>query len=469
MSVREPATEGYWNEALETLPWSDVLAWQAGQITPFLAALPARSPMYRRLHARVAADLRIRSLDDLQALPFTVKDDIRAAQDEASEGMPLGANQGVPTDEIVQVLSSSGTTGAPLYYALTAADVERITDAVANTFFTAGIRRHDIVAHLVGLPMVAGGLPYADGFRRIGATLCWLGGFPTERILREMRRLRVSAVLATTSFGLYLSEQWGGNEIEEGGGTHGDDVGGTGAPRSSLRKILCGGEPGLNQPEVRHRIARGLGTEHVRETMGLGDVIPSMWGECSQADGMHFNAQRHVAVELVDPASGDAVPWRDGATGELVYSALARDATPLVRYRSRDHAVVTGTARCACGRTSPRIRCIGRTDDMLIYRGMNVFPTAIRDLVVQGFSGRCVPMMRLWREAAGQVRFDDPIAVDVEAAPAVELGDYESLARAVEALVRSRLQVRVAVTIVAPGSLPRGVYKNALLATRHAP
>ena len=101
----------------------------------------------------------------------------------------------------MQAISSSGTTGPPLYYALTRADVEVFSDAIANVWFTAGIRRDDVVAHLVGLPMVAGGLPYADGFRRIGATLCWLGGFPTERILREMRRLRVSALLATTSFG----------------------------------------------------------------------------------------------------------------------------------------------------------------------------------------------------------------------------------------------------------------------------
>ena len=104
----------------------------------------------------------------------------------------------------MQAISSSGTTGRPLYYALTARDVETIGDAVANVWFTAGIRKDDVVAHLVGLPMVAGGLPYADGFRRIGATLCWLGGFPTERILREMRHLRVTALLATTSFALHL-------------------------------------------------------------------------------------------------------------------------------------------------------------------------------------------------------------------------------------------------------------------------
>ena len=117
---------------------------------------------------------------------------------------------------------------------------------------------------------------------------------------------------------------------------------------SCLRKVIGGGEPGLAQPELRRRIAGGLALTHLRETMGLGDVMPSMWGECEAEDGMHFNAQRYVMVELIDPESGATLPWRDGGTGELVYTTFARDATPVVRYRSRDHAEVVAM-RCACG------------------------------------------------------------------------------------------------------------------------
>ncbi|MGZ5748300.1 MAG: phenylacetate--CoA ligase family protein, partial [Caldimonas sp.] len=345
-----------------------------------------------------------------------------------------------------------GTTGRPLYYGLTAGDVEVFADAVANVWFTAGIRRGDIVAHLVGLPMVAGGLPYADGFRRVGATLCWLGGFATERILREMRHLRVTALLATTSFALHLSEKW-------------DEVGAETGVASCLRKVIGGGEPGLAQPELRRRIVGGLALTHLRDTMGLGDVIPSMWGECEAEDGMHFNAQRYVMLELVDPDSGQALPWRDGATGEIVYTTFAREATPVVRYRSRDHAEVVAM-RCACGRTSPRIRCIGRTDDMLIYKGMNVFPTAIRDLVVDRFAGRIEPLLRLWKASREQVRFDAAIAVDVEASAALDDAQRAALAHEIEDLVRAQLQVRVAVAVLDRGGLPRGVYKNAIVAVR---
>ena len=444
------ALSEYWNAELETMDWSGVERWQAARLADVLPALRRRSRFYARLHGD--RPIAMRSLADLAALPFTLKDDLRAAQEAATADAPFGDNQAAPLADIVQAISSSGTTGPPLYYALTARDVEVWTDAIANVWFTAGIRRDDVVAHLVGLPMVAGGLPYADGFRRIGATLCWLGGFPTERIARDMRRLRVTALLATTSFAQYLAERWA-------------DVGHETGIASSLKKVLGGGEPGLGQPDIRARIQHGLGLSHLRETMGLGDVLPSMWGECAAQDGMHFNAQRHVAVELIDPASGQQLTWADGATGELVYTALARDATPVVRYRSRDHARVVGTG-CACGRTSPRIRCIGRTDDMLIFKGMNVFPSAIRDLVIARFAQRVEPVMRIVKEYKEQVRFDEAIPLEVEAAHAAGASSHEALAREIEAEVRKHLQVRVAVTVLPPHALPRGTYKTALVVVR---
>lgn len=442
----------YWNPDLETLAWAEVERWQAGQITRALPAIRARSAFYGEHFAGVVGDPGIASLADLARLPFTVKDDVRAAQEAASDELPFGRNQAAPLVDIVQTLCSSGTTGRPIYYALTRHDADVFADAIANNWYTAGLRADDVVAHLVGLPMVAGGLPYADGFRRLGATLAWLGGFPTERVLAEMRRLRCTALLSTTSFGLYLGEHWAAVGRETG-------------VASRLAKVLCGGESGAQQAEIRQRICDGLGTTHLRDTMGLGDVISGMWAECEAQDGMHFNAQRHVAVELIDPASGEVRGWREGESGELVYTTFDREATPLVRYRSRDHALVVGMA-CACGRTSPRIRVIGRTDDMLIYKGMNVFPAALRDLIVEGFGGRVEPQVRVWKERRDQVRFDDPIAIDVEASPAGASEDPANLAAAIEAEIRRRLQVRVRVTVLAPGSLPRSVYKNALTAVR---
>ena len=442
----------YWNRELETMDWAQVQRWQAGQIARALPGIRARSLMYGELLGGLPDDLKITEFADLARLPVTLKEHVRAAQDAATDEAPLGRNQAVPMKDMVQMLSSSGTTGRPLYYGLTRHDSEVFADAIANTWFTGGVRPDDVVAHLVGLPMVAGGLPYADGFRRIGATLAWLGGFPTERILREMRRLRCTTLLATTSFGLYLAEQW-------------DAVGQETGIASRLSKVLCGGEPGMNQPEIRARITEGLQLQHLRDCMGLGDVISAMWCECEAQDGMHFNAQKYVAVELINPDTGEQIAWQEGATGELVYTTFEREATPMLRYRSRDHAQVVGT-QCSCGRTSPRIRCIGRTDDMLIYKGMNVFPTALRDLIATQFAGQVEPMLRVWKEQRDQVRFDSPIAIDVEAAAGLAPDQFAGLTQAIETHVREQLQVRVRVQLLAHGSLPKSAYKNSLLAVR---
>jgi phenylacetate-coenzyme A ligase PaaK-like adenylate-forming protein len=435
----------YWDPDLETTAWADVQRWQTDRVLTWVAALPARSPFHAEKLAGTVLPEGAGDLGFLADLPFTTKDEIRRSQEDGHPGEPFGRHQGAPLASIVQVVFSSGTTGDPVVFGLTGADLEVWRDGIATGFYTAGIRSTDVIAHLVGLPGVAGGLPYADGFRRIGATLAWLGGLPTERIIRALPRLQASAVLSTTSFGTYLADQ--------------------GEASLGVRRLLGGGEPGLAQPEIREKIRSGWHLDHVNEMMGLGDVMSLLWSECDEEGGMHFCGQRSVAVELIDPASGAPVPWQDGAEGEAVYTTFAREATPALRYRSADHLVVTATA-CSCGRTSPRVRCIGRTDDMLIYKAMNVFPSAIRSVVMEGFAGRVEPYLRIWKDHASQVRYDTPIPVEVEAAPAFEAERYHDVARDIEQQLRTRLQVRAAVRVVAPGTLPRTAYKTPLVHVR---
>src|SRR6266487_419638 len=416
----------YWDPELETAPWKEVLNWQAALVVPFLRALPGRSAFHRTLLGRARLPEHAADLDFLADLPFTTKDEIRRSQAERRPGEPFGRHQGVPLSAVVQILSSSGTTGEPVIFALTGADLEVWRDGIAAGFYTAGIRDDDVVAHLVGLPGVAGGLPYADGFRRIGATLAWIGGLPTERIIALIPRLQATAVLSTTSFGAYLADRC-------------QELTGQDASALGVRALLGGGEPGMGQPEIRDKIIRGWGLQRACEVMGLGDVMALLWAECEAGGGMHFCGQRSVAVELIDPASGAVLPWADGARGEAVYTTFAREATPVLRYRS---------------------------DDMLIYKAMNVFPSAIRDVVVRGFPGAIEPYMRIWKDHADQVRYDTPIPVDVEAAPRLPADRYPEVARAVERELRVRLQIRAAVTILDPETLPRTTYKTPLLHVR---
>src|SRR6266702_1950749 len=419
----------YWDPELETMPWDEVLAWQAARAVPFVLGLPGRSDFHRALLGPGPAVGPAAGLEFLAGLPFTTKDDMRRSQGEGRPGEPFGRHQGVPLPAVVQTLSSSGTTGEPVMFALTETDLRTWRDGIATGFFTAGIRPDDVVAHLVGLPGVAGGLPYADGFRRIGATLAWIGGLPTERIIALIPRLQATAVLSTTSFGTYLADRC-------------QELTGQDASALGVRTLLGGGEPGMSQPEIRDKIIRGWGLQRACEVMGLGDVMALLWAECEAGGGMHFCGQRSVAVELIDPASAPVLP-----------------------YRSADHLVVTATS-CLCGRTSPRIRCVGRTDDMLIYKAMNVFPSAIRDVVVRGFPGAIEPYLRIWKDHADQVRYDTPIPVDVEAAPRLPADRYPEVARAVERELRVRLPTRAAVTILDPETLPRTTYKPPLLHVR---
>lgn len=444
----------YWDAELETLPWHEVQAWQAEQIAPWLRELVDRSAFHREVLADHVLPERFDSLAALAELPTTRKDDVRTSQSSGAAGQPFGRHQAVQLGDVVQALSSSGTTGDPVFFALTRNDLESWNQSIATAFWTAGVRPDDVAAHLVGLPGVAGGLPYADGFRTIGATLVWLGGLATEKIVRALPKVQASVVLATSSFGIYLADQ-----CPELIGREADQLG--------VRNLLGGGEPGLGQPEIREKIISGWGLDSVHETMGLGDVLSMLWAECDEGGGMHFCGQRAVAVELLDPATGEPLPWDEGARGEAVYTTFAREATPAFRYRSADHLVVTADT-CPCGRTSPRVRCVGRTDDMLIYRGMNVFPSAIRDIVVEGFPDVTEPYVRVWKDRVDQVQFDAPIPIEVEASATLDRSAYDEVAGRIEHEVRQHLQVRIDASVVAPGSLPRSAYKTALVHVRDA-
>jgi len=190
----------------------------------------------------------------------------------------------------------------------------------------------------------------------------------------------------------------------------------------------------------------------VYEIMGIGDIAASLWGECPAQAGMHFSAGEFIHVELIDPDTTKSKQFSDGETGELVYTHLQREAAPLLRFRSRDHVQVW-SSRCVCGSTALRVRCTGRTDDMLIVRGVNVFPSAVREVVAR-FHPRVTGAILIQPRSRG-VRQDLPLRVTVEGEP--------DLAAAIAAEIRSRLTFAPELRMVAPGSLPRSDYKSKLV------
>jgi phenylacetate-CoA ligase len=230
-----------------------------------------------------------------------------------------------------------------------------------------------------------------------------------------------------------------------------------GLRESSVERVLVAGEPGGGEPAFRAALEEGWGAR-VTEAMGIGDIGVSLWGECEEQDGMHLGARGFVHAELIEPESGGTVPLVDGAVGELVLTHLRHRAAPLLRFRTRDHVVVR-TTPCPCGRTAPRIRCVGRTDDMLIVRGVNVFPSAVRE-VVAAFAPAVSGQIRIRPQGPG-VKQDPPLPVTVELGPGTPADD--ALASGIRERLRAELLVQTAVELVPFGTLARSEYKSKLV------
>ena len=378
-------------------------------------------------------------LDDIARLPFTEKDELRKTQAAAP---PFGDHLTCAPEDLLRVFSTSGTTGVPCYLGLTRNDIDMYATNVARGYSAAGFSKGQRIA--VGFnagPFVAGAVYY--GFDKIGCTVIPVGTGNTERLVTAIQKLGATGISCTPSYGLYLID-WCQD--------HGIDTQSLG-----LMNMITAGEPGGGDPLIRGRIEDAFGCK-VRESMGIGDISLSTWAE-DDGNGMHLMARGFVHVELINPGSGEPIAWEDGAEGELVYTALQRDAMPLLRFRSRDHVVVNMN-RNPSGRTGPRIRCIGRTDDMLIVRGVNLFPSAIRSILNE-FTPDVSGMLQVRPKEAGVLQ-TPPLPVVVELGENFS-GSVDDLQKRLQTEIRSRLLVTTDLQVVPYGTIPRETYKSKLI------
>ena len=378
-------------------------------------------------------------LADIAQLPLTEKHEIRAT---CTPDNPIGAHLCATPSEIVRIYSTSGTTGTPSYIPLTAGDLDNwVTARRAATRRRASPPASAIVSTYNAGPFVAGAALAA--FDRIGLCHIPVGTGNTERLMLAIELLRPEAAVLTPSYAAYLVEWAAERDFD--------------LRASSVERVLVAGEPGGGEPAFRAKLEEGWGAR-VTEAMGIGDIGVSLWGECEEQDGMHLGARGFVHAELIDPETGGALAMDDGATGELVLTHLRHRAAPLLRFRTRDHVEVR-TSPCACGRTGPRVRCIGRTDDMLIVRGVNVFPSAVREVVSAFAPGRQRPHPR---QAAGGGREAGAAAARERRARAGRHGRRRARGGDPRAAAqRARRADRV--ELVPWGSLQRSEYKSKLV------
>ena len=414
----------YFEPALETMPREQLAALQLARLQGSVRNAYHHVPMQRaRLDTAGLNPDDIRSLADLQRLPFTVKADLRVHY-------PFGMFAR-PCSELARLHASSGTTGKPTVVGYTHEDIDTWADLMARSLAAAGARSGDVVHNAYGYGLFTGGLGAHYGAERLGAVVVPMSGGSTERQVALIMDFRARVLCATPSYALAIAEMAESQGVD--------------LRTSALEVGLFGAEPWSQA--MRREIEARLGLKAV-DVYGLSEIMgPGVACECECQAGLH-GWEDHFLFEVIDPESGGVLP--EGEAGELVITTLTKQALPMLRYRTRDITRLT-SAPCDCGRTHLRIlRITGRNDDMLIIRGVNVYPSQIEAVLI----GRpaIAPHYQIVVQRQGSL---DQVRVEVEAQPGVPADTFEAVAHDVAHHIKSLIGISADVVVKAPGAIPR--------------
>jgi phenylacetate-CoA ligase len=422
----------FWNEEIETLLPAEVRRLENERLVEQIAYDDATSPFFRaKLRSAGMKPDDIRRVEDLARIPLMEKTEVADSQ---ADGTLLGVNQCAPLERIVRIQATGGTTGQPIRIGLTRRDIADYCDVGAQALWAMGCRPGDVVFECMNYNLYSGGLSDHLTFEALGAAMIPFGVGHTERLLTMMAGLRDPVgIWATPSYAIRLADVARAMGID---------------PRSvGLRRGYFSGEAGLQVPGYRERI-EGIWGMVARDQYGTGELGLHS-GECDVLDGVHWGGTGIAVAELIDPVTGDTLPFTDGQQGEVVYTSIHREASPLLRMRSHDLMEVF-TEPCACGRTSFRFRILGRSDDMFIVKGVNVFPLSIQ-----------ASLMRLAPRISGEFRvvidrpppIDYPVPLTVEVARDVPVERRDELVREVVERLQRDVNFTAAVTLVESGSI----------------
>ena len=416
----------YYQPQIETASRETIVALQNERLVKTVKRVYENVPFYReKMDAVGVKPEDIRSIDDLHKLPFSYKKDLR-------DTYPFGLFA-VPMKNVVRLHASSGTTGKQIVVGYTKNDMELWADCFARALVAAGATAEDIVHVSYGYGLFTGGLGADGGAMRIGATAVPVSTGNTQRQITIMRDFGSTILCCTPSYALHIAEV-----LHESGLTK-DDI--------HLKAGIFGAEPWTN--EMRRQIEEMLGIT-AYDIYGLTEVLgPGVAFECSEQTGMHIN-EDHFIVEVIDPDTGEVLP--DGAQGELVFTCITKEAFPILRYRTRDIGVIH-RGKCSCGRTLVKMtKPRGRTDDMLIIRGVNVFPSQIETVLLdRGYTAN-------YQIVVDREHNFDSIEVQVEISSEVFSDTVRGLsqrARELSEALKSLLGISAKVTLLEPNTIPR--------------
>ncbi|MFP4384040.1 MAG: phenylacetate--CoA ligase family protein [Spirochaetia bacterium] len=421
-----------WNQKMETMDIPDLRKNQLENLRRLTENVYKNVPFYRKKfdEARIKPQ-DIQSLEDIAKLPFTTKDEMR-------ETYPYGL-LAVEESELVEVHMSSGTTGTPVVDAYTLKDIDIWSESMARTLAMAGTGPGDVVQNAYGYGLFTGGLGVHYGARRIGANVIPASSGNTKRQLLIMRDFHTNIITCTPSYSLFLAEA----AREEG-----LDI------RKLPIKAGCfGAEPWSDNMRVEIEDALSLSAHDI---YGLTEIIgPGVSSECEAKNGLHINEDLFYP-EIIDPATGEVLP--DGEKGELVFTTLTKEGTPIIRYRTRDITYLM-REKCSCGRTLVRMhRLFGRTDDMLIIRGVNIFPSQVEQVLMK--IEETEPHYVIYVDRGKSLLDIIEIHVEVEQNFfSDETKDLEKIREKIETEIRNELGVSARVKLVEPKSIERSMGK----------
>nr|MBD3621512.1 phenylacetate--CoA ligase [Sunxiuqinia sp.] len=416
-----------WNEKIECASRDEMKALQSERLIDTVQRIYHSIPSYRKKMQEVGlVPGDIKSIDDLSKLPFTTKQDLR-------DNYPFGMFT-VPMSEIVRVHASSGTTGKPTVVGYTRKDLNTWAEVVTRTLCMAGVHRNDMVQIAYGYGLFTGGLGMHYGCENLGASVIPISGGNTQKQLQLMQDFGTSVIACTPSYSLFLAEA-----MEEAG-IKKEDL--------NLRVGIFGAEPWTE--EMRREIESKLGLKAI-DIYGLSEVIgPGVSCECEHQCGMHIN-EDHFVPEIIHPETLEPMPA--GEVGELVFSTVTKEGIPIIRYRTRDLTRLNYD-QCACGRTLVRMeKCKGRSDDMLIIRGVNVFPSQIESVLLD--MSETEPHYLLIVEREGNL---DSLKLMVEVQEQFfsdEVKQLEVLRKKITHNIQSTLGISVNVKLVEPKTIER--------------
>ncbi len=418
--------ERYYNPEIETASKEAIQALQSSRLTATVRRVYDNVPFYRdkMLSAGVTPE-DIRSIEDLKKLPFSYKQDLR-------DTYPYGLFA-VPLKDVVRLHASSGTTGKQIVVGYTANDMEVWETCVARALTAAGCTDEDIVHISYGYGLFTGGLGADGGAKRVGATAVPVSSGNTQRQVTILKDFGSTILCCTPSYALHIAETLYANGMTK------EDL--------SLKAGIFGAEPWTN--EMREQIQELLGLKAF-DIYGLTEIIgPGVAFECNEQSGMHVN-EDHFIVEVIDPDTGEVLP--EDTQGELVFTCITKEAFPIIRYRTRDIGVITRKP-CSCGRTLVKMtKPRGRTDDMLIIRGVNVFPSQIETVLLEkGYTAN-------YQIIVDREKNFDSIEVQVEISSEIFSDTVKGLSKRSKELseaLKNLLGVNAKVTLMEPNSIPR--------------